>query len=141
MKLKNNLTIETQLDAYRQQGFSTIQLNEIAYGLRANLDPSMYANIKFSPSQISRIVNGLFEGLDVSIYAKECYDVFQMYEIYNGLKSRVDVSLYASPEFDSNETNSSWFRKRNRRLRLFRQHSLRGRYGIYEKMRRTQKEK
>lgn len=43
MKLSNNLSIDTQMSVYSDQGFSTFQLREIRSGLEQSLDVSSYA--------------------------------------------------------------------------------------------------
>ena len=43
MKLKNNLSIESQMQAYRAQGFMPVQLDQILLGLESGLDVSIYA--------------------------------------------------------------------------------------------------
>ena len=43
MKLKNNLTIESQMQAYRSKGFMPVQLDQILLGLESGLDVSIYA--------------------------------------------------------------------------------------------------
>ena len=43
MKLSNNLTIESQMQAYRSKGFMPVQLDQILLGLESGLDVSIYA--------------------------------------------------------------------------------------------------
>lgn len=43
MKLANNLTIESQMQAYRSKGFMPVQLDQILLGLECNVDVSKYA--------------------------------------------------------------------------------------------------
>ena len=43
MKLANNLTIESQTQAYRSKGFTPMQLEQIQIGLESGLDVSIYA--------------------------------------------------------------------------------------------------
>lgn len=43
MKLTNNLTIESQMQAHRAQGFTPVQLDQILLGLECNVDVSIYA--------------------------------------------------------------------------------------------------
>lgn len=43
MKLKNNLSIESQMQAYRSKGFMPVQLDQILLGLESGLDVSIYA--------------------------------------------------------------------------------------------------
>lgn len=43
MKLANNLTIESQMQVYRAQGFMPVQRDQILLGLESGLDVSIYA--------------------------------------------------------------------------------------------------
>lgn len=43
MKLTNNLTIKSHLQAYRSKGFMPVQLDQILLGLESGLDVSIYA--------------------------------------------------------------------------------------------------
>lgn len=43
MKLSNNLTIKSHLQAYRSKGFMPVQLDQILLGLESGLDVSIYA--------------------------------------------------------------------------------------------------
>lgn len=47
MKLSNNLTIESQMQAYRSKGFMPVQLDQIQLGLESGLDVSKYAFVKY----------------------------------------------------------------------------------------------
>lgn len=47
MKLLNNLTIESQMQAYRAQGFMPVQLDQILLGLESGLDVSVYAHVQY----------------------------------------------------------------------------------------------
>ena len=47
MKLTNNLTIESQMQAYRAQGFMPVQLDQILLGLESGLDVSVYAHVQY----------------------------------------------------------------------------------------------
>ena len=47
MKLSNNLTIESQMQAYRAQDFMPVQLDQILLGLESGLDISVYAHIQY----------------------------------------------------------------------------------------------
>lgn len=58
MKLKNNLTIESQIQEYRANGFYTDQLIEIRKGLEADIDVSKYANINYT-SSVMRLLREL----------------------------------------------------------------------------------
>ena len=43
MKLANNLSIKSHLQAYRSKGFMPVQLDQILLGLESGLDVSIYA--------------------------------------------------------------------------------------------------
>ena len=43
MKLSNNLSIKSHLQAYRSKGFMPVQLDQILLGLESGLDVSIYA--------------------------------------------------------------------------------------------------
>ena len=95
MKLSSNLSIESQLEIYRQNGFSYAQAKEIKRGLLLGFDSSLYANINFVPHQIEIIITCLIEHLDVTYLVNECYDWMQVDEIYAGLLCGIDVSSFA----------------------------------------------
>jgi hypothetical protein len=95
MKLTNNLAIDTQLEIYRQNGFSYVQTREIKRGLTLGFDPSLYANVDFATHQIEMIIECLVKNLNVIHLSKDCYNWMQVDEIYKGLLSGIDVSSYA----------------------------------------------
>ena len=94
MKLTNNLAIDTQLEIYRQNGFSYAQTRKIKRGLTLGFDPSSYANVDFSLHQIE-IIECLVKNLDITHLANDCYNWMQVDEIYTGLLCGIDVSRYA----------------------------------------------
>lgn len=47
MKLTNNLSIESQMQAYRAQDFGPVQLDQILLGLESGLDVSVYAHVQY----------------------------------------------------------------------------------------------
>lgn len=59
MRLTNNLAIDTQLEIYRQNGFSYAQTRKIKRGLTLGFDPSSYADVDFSLHQIEIIIECL----------------------------------------------------------------------------------
>lgn len=95
MKLTNNLSIDTQLEIYRQNGFSYAQTKKIKRGLTLGFDPSLYVNVDFEPHQIEIIITCLTKHLDVTHLVKERYDWTQVDEIYAGLICGIDVSSFA----------------------------------------------
>lgn len=48
MKLKNNLSIESQMQTYIRQGFYPAQLRQIRQGLEKDIDVSAYAHIQYN---------------------------------------------------------------------------------------------
>lgn len=96
MKLTNNLAIDTQLEIYRQNGFSYAQTKKIKRGLTLGFDPSLYTNVDFTPHQIEIIITCLTKRLDVTHLVKERYDWTQVDEIYAGLICGIDVSSFAN---------------------------------------------
>ena len=95
MKMMNNLTLESQLDVFAQQGFSECQLREIKTGIDRDIDTGLYASIEFSPYQIETIIRCAGAGYDTTELSKEYYNWSQINEIYRGLQQHVDVSLFA----------------------------------------------
>lgn len=95
MKLTNNLAIDNQLEAYRQNDFSYAQTKKIKRGLTLGFDPSLYVNVDFAPHQIEIIITCLTKHLDVTHLVKEYYDWAQVDEIYAGLICGIDVSSFA----------------------------------------------
>lgn len=95
MKLTCNLAIDTQLEIYRQNGFSYAQTRKIKRGLTLGFDPSSYANVDFSLHQIEIIIECLVKNLDITHLAIDCYNWMQVDEIYTGLLCGIDVSCYA----------------------------------------------
>ena len=98
MKLSSNLSIESQLEMYRQNGFSYAQTRKIKRGLTLGFDPSSYANVDFSLHQIEIIIECLVKNLNVIHLSKDCYNWMQVDEIYKGLLSGIDVSCYADKD-------------------------------------------
>ena len=74
MKLSNNLTFESFIQAYGDQ-----YNHEQLYWLRKGYD----------------------EGLDISLYANPAFDYYQMYTIMYGLENGVDATLYAFVEYNN----------------------------------------
>lgn len=93
--IKNNLDT-----SYFNKGFSSLELDEIIYGLKEKLDVSIYANHKFDYKQMEQIRLGLLFGIDVSIYAKYEFDYEQMEQIRDGLYKDIDISWYNNPNLN-----------------------------------------
>ena len=98
MKLTCNLAIDTQLEIYRQNGFSYAQTRKIKRGLTLGFDPSLYANVDFALHQIDIIITCLEKDLDVTYLVNDRYDWTQVDEIYAGLLCGIDVSRYADKD-------------------------------------------
>lgn len=103
MKMMNNLTLESQLDVFAQQGFSECQLREIKTGIDRDIDTGLYASIECSPYQIETIIRCAGAGYGTTELSKEYYNWSQINEIYRGLQQHVDVSLFADRKFDSSQ--------------------------------------
>ena len=69
MKLKTNLSIESQMQVYREQGFDEAQLDELLLCLKNDTDVSSIANIKYNPSLMRHMVRALQANIDIS----KCY--------------------------------------------------------------------
>ena len=69
----NNLTVENLIKTEWFNQFKGPQKNQILYGLKKNVDVSIYAKIDFSYLQMRYIRQGLEDNLDVSVYAKPEY--------------------------------------------------------------------
>ena len=70
MKLTNNLTNETLIDAYKAQGFDIDQIVVISEGLRQNVDVTVYAHKYFTHKQMRALKDGLLLGFDMRPFAK-----------------------------------------------------------------------
>lgn len=70
MKLSNNLTNETLIDAYKAQGFDVDQIVVISEGLRQNVDVTIYAHKHFTNKQMRALKDGLLLGFDMQPFAK-----------------------------------------------------------------------
>lgn len=93
--------IENKLDtSYFNKGFSSLELDEIIYGLKNKLNVSIYANTKFNYEQMEQIRLGLLNSLPVLIYAIPEFSSKQMYEIRLGLSKGLDISWYNDPKFN-----------------------------------------
>lgn len=103
MKMMNNLTLESQLDVFAQQGFSECQLREIKTGINWGIDTGLYANIEFDPYQIDIIIRCADAGYNTTELSKEYFNWSQVNEIYRGLQQHVDVSLFADRKFDASQ--------------------------------------
>lgn len=70
MKLTNNLTNETLIDAYKVQGFDVDQIEVISEGLRQNVDVTVYARKHFTYKQMRALKDGLLLGFDMQPFAQ-----------------------------------------------------------------------
>ena len=70
MKLTNNLTNETLIDAYKAQGFDVDQITVISEGLRQNVDVTVFAHKHFTYSQMRALKDGLLLGFDMQPFAQ-----------------------------------------------------------------------
>lgn len=70
MKLTNNLTNETLINAYKAQGFDVDQIEVISEGLCQNVDVTVYARKHFTYKQMRALKDGLLLGFDMQPFAK-----------------------------------------------------------------------
>jgi len=70
MKLTNNLTNDTLINAYKAQGFDVDQIEVISEGLRQNVDVTVYARKHFTYKQMRALKDGLLLGFDMQPFAK-----------------------------------------------------------------------
>ena len=104
--IKNNLDT-----SYFNKGFSSLELDEIIYGLKEKLDVSIYANHKFDYKQMEQIRDGLYKDIDISWYNNPNLNWLQMQEIKLGIIEGIDVSYFAKIEY-------SWLQMQEIRLGL-----------------------
>ena len=73
MKLKNNLSIESQMQVYRAQGFMPVQLDQILLGLESGLDISVYAHPQY-PGVLMQLLYEVMmfdEGFDINEFSTD----------------------------------------------------------------------
>lgn len=70
MKLTNNLTNDTLINAYKAQGFDVDQIEVISEGLRQNVDVTIYAHKHLTYSQMRALKDGLLLGFDMQPFAQ-----------------------------------------------------------------------
>ena len=68
-KIHNNLNIENLIKTDWFNQFNEYQIKAIVFGLKGNLDVSIYAKPEFTLEQMYQIRAGLEDKLDVSKYA------------------------------------------------------------------------
>lgn len=69
MKLTNNLTNDTLIDAYKAQVFDADQIEVISEGLRQNVDVVIYAHKYLTYRQMRALKDGLLLGFDMQPFA------------------------------------------------------------------------
>jgi len=97
-----NMEIKEKETELLAEGFERDQINEIAEGIRAGIDTSIYSRKEYFALQMQQLRLGLTEKLPVEMYASTDYDWFQMEEIRLGLSEGLDASLYAFPDVPYN---------------------------------------
>lgn len=70
MRLTNNLTNDTLIDAYKVQGFDVDQIEVISEGLRQNVDVVIYAHKHLTCGQMRALKDGLLLGFDMQPFAQ-----------------------------------------------------------------------
>ena len=93
MKLKNNLTFESFIQAYGDQ-YDHAQLWWLRKGYDEGLDISLYANPAFDSNQMHTIMYGLQNGVDATLYAFVEYHNFMMQVIYHLLANGARFDKY-----------------------------------------------
>lgn len=78
--------------------FSYKQLNEICWGVKSQVNVSIYAKPEFNWEQMKQIREGLESSIDISLYAKPEFNWKQMREIRLGLEQKLDPTIYADPK-------------------------------------------
>ena len=70
MKLTNNLTNETLINAYKAQGFDVDQIEVISEGLRQSVDVVIYAHKYLTYSQMRALKDGSLLGFDMQPFTQ-----------------------------------------------------------------------
>ena len=102
-KIYNNLNADNLVNTEMFNQFDELQKEQIALGIKNNIDVFVYAKPEFGWQQMKEIRLGLENNIDVSIYAKSEFDSGQMIEIRLGLEYNLNVSVYAKTEFKSQQ--------------------------------------
>ena len=97
MKLKNNLSFESFIQAYEDQ-YDNEQLYWLRKGYNENLDISLYLNPAFNSAQMHQIMYGLASGVDAKLYAFVEYNHVIMSVIYHLLKNGACFDKYVIEE-------------------------------------------
>ena len=73
MKLKNNLTVESQMQKYIAKGFYSGQLEQIQQGLEDNIDVSKFASFRYNTGVICllRELMTFDDEFDIDNYTKD----------------------------------------------------------------------
>ena len=73
MKLKNNLTVESQMQKYIAKGFYPGQLKQIQQGLEDNIDVSKFASFRYNTGVMSllRELITFDDEFDIDDYTKD----------------------------------------------------------------------
>lgn len=74
---------------------------EIVFGLKNDINVSIYAKPEFEYTQMDIIRDALISGIDVTPFANPIFDWEQMLEIKFGIQDRVDYSIYAKNEYNA----------------------------------------
>ena len=91
MRLKNNLSIESQLRQYEQLGFSSLELEEIENGLYSGVDVSLYAHRRFDHWQMDAIRRSLEKGIHPDQYLDITDDADTISALILGFSQNVDL--------------------------------------------------
>ena len=92
-KIYNNLSIDNLMKTENFNQFDEFQQEQIAEGIKNNVDILIYAKPEFSSNQMEQLRLGLKDNLDVSVYAKPEYSWFKMETIREGLKANLESEI------------------------------------------------
>lgn len=98
MKLKNNLTVESQMQKYIANGFCVGQLEQIQQGLEDNVDVSKFASFRYNPGVMCllRELITFDDEFDIDDYTKDYkLEIERLFSRHDALAhSHVDVEPF-----------------------------------------------
>lgn len=106
MRLKNNLTVESQMQKYMNRGFYPRQLEQIRYGLEDNIDVSKYLSTRYN-ANVMRLLRELItfdEEFDIDDYAKD--DKLELEQLFISHAMLALLSSDIEPFSDATRTHT-----------------------------------
>lgn len=100
MRLKNNLSIESQLQQYTQLGFLGPERHEIENGLYSGVDVSLYVHHRFDHWQMDAIRRGLEKGIRLDQYLDVTDDADTITSLVAGFVENIDLREYTKKGFN-----------------------------------------